>query len=298
MREPPDIATRLDVPTEYNLHHTMIGHRMGALDPCLRISEGTVRLALRTPEGPAALEIDEQETSVAVRGWGSGTRWLTPRLDGLLGLRDTPRHFQPSGRVIPSLWRRFSGMHLPKLPRVLDRLVQVILLQRVSRRDGCIAWKRLVLALGEEAPGPLRLVLPPSPERLASTPYYELMGCGVAPRQARTIQQVAFHARRIEDAAEAGSESLRRVLSTIPGVGPWTMGYLCGSALGDPDAILPGDYNLPHTVAWVLAGEARADEERMLELLEPYRGHRYRVIRLIWMNGVHAPRRGPRVTGS
>jgi hypothetical protein len=32
----------------------------------------------------------------------------------------------------------------------------------------------------------------------------------------------------------------------------------------------------------------------MLELLEPYRGHRFRVIRLLWMNGVQAPRRGPR----
>lgn len=56
-----------------------------------------------------------------------------------------------------------------------------------------------------------------------------------------------------------------------------------------------GAYNLPHTVAYVLAGEARASEERMLELLEPYRGrHRFRVIRLLWMNGVSAPRRGPR----
>ena len=40
--------------------------------------------------------------------------------------------------------------------------------------------------------------------------------------------------------------------------------------------------------------EPGADDARMLELLEPYRGHRWRVIRLLWANGVHAPRRGPR----
>jgi 3-methyladenine DNA glycosylase/8-oxoguanine DNA glycosylase len=119
------------------------------------------------------------------------------------------------------------------------------------------------------------------------------VGCGVPHRQARTIHEVAFHARRIEDAAEEGAESLQKLLSKMAGVGPWTMGYLRGSALADADAILPGDYNLPHTVAWVLAGEERGDEERMLELLEPYRGHRFRVIRLIWMKGAHAPRRGP-----
>ena len=41
-------------------------------------------------------------------------------------------------------------------------------------------------------------------------------------------------------------------------------------------------------------GEERADEERMVELLEPYHGHRFRVIRLIWMKGAHAPRRNQR----
>jgi 3-methyladenine DNA glycosylase/8-oxoguanine DNA glycosylase len=120
-----------------------------------------------------------------------------------------------------------------------------------------------------------------------------LVACGVPHRQARTIQQIAFHARRIEEAAEQGVESFTKNLSAIQGIGPWTLGYLRGSALADADAILPGDYNLPHTVAWVLAGEERAEEEHMLELLEPYRGHRFRVIRFVWMKGAKPPRRGP-----
>ena len=35
----------------------------------------------------------------------------------------------------------------------------------------------------------------------------------------------------------------------------------------------------------------------MLELLEPYRGHRYRVLRLIELSGLAPPRRGPRYAG-
>jgi 3-methyladenine DNA glycosylase/8-oxoguanine DNA glycosylase len=216
----------------------------------------------------------------------------------LLGFEDEPGLFQPSNGVVKTLWQQFSGMYLPKLPRVIDRLVQIILLQRVSWRDGCAAWKRLVSQLGETAPGPVDLMVPPSPREFASTPYYEMVGCGVPPRQARTIQQAAFHARRIEASAEQGVESLSKTLSAIKGVGSWTIGYARGSVLGDPDALLPGDYNLPHSVAWVLAREARASEERMLELLEPYRGHRFRVIRLVWMKGTHAPRRGPRRGGA
>jgi hypothetical protein len=33
----------------------------------------------------------------------------------------------------------------------------------------------------------------------------------------------------------------------------------------------------------------------MLELLEPYRGHRGRVLRLLLAGGIAAPRRGPRL---
>jgi 3-methyladenine DNA glycosylase/8-oxoguanine DNA glycosylase len=67
------------------------------------------------------------------------------------------------------------------------------------------------------------------------------------------------------------------------------------TAMGDPDAVPVGDYHLPSMVAWSLAGEPRADDARMLELLEPYRGHRGRVIRLLVAGGSAAPRRGPRM---
>ncbi|MGH2687137.1 MAG: DNA-3-methyladenine glycosylase 2 family protein, partial [Actinomycetota bacterium] len=51
----------------------------------------------------------------------------------------------------------------------------------------------------------------------------------------------------------------------------------------------------PHQVSWALAGEPRGDDARMLELLEPYRGHRGRVVRLIVAAGIGPPRRGPRL---
>ena len=56
-------------------------------------------------------------------------------------------------------------------------------------------------------------------------------------------------------------------------------------ALGDPDAVSVGDFHMPHAVAWFLAGEPRATDERMLDLLEPYRGQRARAMRLITYSG-------------
>ena len=73
----------------------------------------------------------------------------------------------------------------------------------------------------------------------------------------------------------------REALGRIPGCGPWTVGMVSGFALGDPDAVPVGDLHLPSLVANALVGEPRADDARMLELLEPYRGHRFRLIRLL-----------------
>ena len=65
-------------------------------------------------------------------------------------------------------------------------------------------------------------------------------------------------------------------------------------ALGDPDAVPVGDYHLPAVVTYALTGEEGGDDARMLELLEPYAGHRYRAIQMIKFSGVTPPRRGPR----
>ena len=67
------------------------------------------------------------------------------------------------------------------------------------------------------------------------------------------------------------------------------------ATLGDADAVPVGDYNLPHSVGYALEGTPRSTDERMLELLDPYRGHRARVIRLIGVAGISAPRFGPRM---
>jgi hypothetical protein len=67
------------------------------------------------------------------------------------------------------------------------------------------------------------------------------------------------------------------------------------SATGDPDALSLGDFHTPHLVSWALAGEARGDDARMLELLEPYRGQRARLVRVLELSGLMAPRFGPRL---
>ena len=83
-------------------------------------------------------------------------------------------------------------------------------------------------------------------------------------------------------------------LRSVTGIGPWTAAEVARAAFGDPDAVSLGDFHVPDMVCWALAGEPRGDDTRMLELLEPYRGQRARVVRIIERSGIKAPRYGPR----
>jgi 3-methyladenine DNA glycosylase/8-oxoguanine DNA glycosylase len=86
-----------------------------------------------------------------------------------------------------------------------------------------------------------------------------------------------------------------RRLFAVPGIGAWTVAEIAQRALGDADAVSVGDYHLSQFVGWALAGRP-VDDDGMLELLEPWRPHRYRVVRLLECSGFAKPRFGPRLT--
>jgi 3-methyladenine DNA glycosylase/8-oxoguanine DNA glycosylase len=178
---------------------------------------------------------------------------------------------------------------------VFEALVPAVLAQKVTSVEAHRAYRGLVQALGQPAPGPAGLMVPPSATVLARTPYWTFHRFGVERRRAEVIIRAARSAGRLEETVTMDLTSARKRLEAFPGVGPWTAARVAVTALGDPDAVQVGDYNLPHAVAYALEGKARSTDERMLELLEPYRGHRARVIRLIGVAGIMAPRFGPRM---
>jgi 3-methyladenine DNA glycosylase/8-oxoguanine DNA glycosylase len=177
---------------------------------------------------------------------------------------------------------------------VLDALVPAILSQRITGFEAKRSYRALVDRWGEEAPGPGGLRLTPRPEAIAEVGYYDLHVIGVEKRRADTLKRACAHAARLERLACEDPGELRGRLETISGIGRWTSAEVARVALGDADAVSVGDFHLKHLVAWALAGEPRGTDDRMLELLEPYAGHRGRVCTLLESSGLSAPRYGPR----
>ena len=114
-------------------------------------------------------------------------------------------------------------------------------------------------------------------------------------RDAGRLERLGDGGRRSGRASPARA-AFYAALRAFPGIGPWTAAEVGIRALGDPDAVSVGDFHIPSMVAWALAGEPRGTDDRMLELLEPYRGQRGRVTRLLELAGFEAPRRGPRLS--
>lgn len=281
----------LDGPID--LAMTLFPLRRGHHDPTTRIAAGHVVRATRTPDGPAVLELRAGGPDrVHADAVGPGaTHALEIDAPGLVGVDDDASGFEPHDDVLRDLWRRHRGVRLTRAS-VNPVLVAAILEQKVTGYEARRAWRGLVHATSEPAPGASGLWLPPDADRVATTSYFVFHRFGVERRRADIVRTVCSRARRIE--ALRGPEQLQGWLRTLPGIGAWTAAETARLALGDPDAVSVGDFHLPNLVAWTLAGEARGDDVRMLELLEPYRGQRGRVQCLLEAGGARAPAYGPR----
>lgn len=250
--------------------------------------------ATQTPDGAATIQMRRREGQVEAQSWGPGAGWVVARAPELCGEQDDDSGFRPAHALIAQLFKQTRGMRMPRTRAVFEALVPSVIAQQVTSIDARRSYRALVHGLGQPAPGPWRIKVPPSPKVLAKTPYWAFHRFGIERRRADIIIRAARSASRLEECGSMDIASAYRRLQAFPGIGPWTSAKVAMVALGDADAVPVGDYNLPHAVGYALEGTARSTDDRMLELLEPYRGHRARVVRMITLSGIGAPRFGPR----
>jgi len=283
-----------------DLRRTVLYQRRGAGDPTMTVDGAVIWRASRTPAGIATLAVRET-SSGAVRGaaWGPGAAWALTQLPALCGHGDDLSGFDASRHpLIADAHRRSPGLRLSRTDLVFDALASAIFEQKVTGMQAFGAWRRIVAWYGERSPGPTPrpMFAPPSIEGWRVIPSWAWHRAGLEPPQARTVVETARRGESIVRAvtAAAGGDQRDRILTSLRGVGPWTSAEARIRAFGDPDAVSVGDFHLAHEVGFALTGR-RVDDDGMLELLAPWKGHRQRVIRLIGASGVHEPRRGPRL---
>ncbi|MGM0928585.1 MAG: DNA-3-methyladenine glycosylase family protein [Actinomycetota bacterium] len=326
------LIKEVEFPEPYDLPGTLSILSRGKQDPTARIDDAGAWLALNTSSGAATLRITrrprrEDESSrgndtsregeakgaaeagsrgtavVLGQAWGPGAAEALAGLPALLGADDdwsgfdAPEFHAGLPRLVSVPRRRHPGLRLPATGRMIDELVPVILEQKITTIEARYSYKYLVRRHGTPAPGPAPdgLMVPPTALGWRRIPSWDWHRAGVDSKRSGTIMRACSSAGALERLATlpAGAE-LASKLCTIPGIGPWTAAETAQRTHGDPDSVSVGDFHLAAFVGYALTG-SKTDDAGMLDLLEPWRGHRQRVVRMLVLSGFRKPTFGPRL---
>ncbi|WP_369201485.1 AlkA N-terminal domain-containing protein [Streptomyces sp. PU-14G] len=233
----------------------------------------TYRRTLNLPYGTGVAEVDERPA----RGGG----WLACRLH-LGDLRDLTTAVQRIRRLfdldadpfavsehlrryeaLAPLVERTAGLRSPGAADAHELAARAVLGQQVTVGAARTLTGRLVQAYGKPlaAPSGSLTHLFPEPATLAEAPLGEL---GMPETRRRTLRTVAAALADGTVVLDPGADrdATERALLALPGIGPWTAGYMRMRALGDPDVFLPGDVGVRHGLALAGADLTQADQWR------------------------------------
>ncbi|CCK25374.1 hypothetical protein BN159_0995 [Streptomyces davaonensis JCM 4913] len=296
MPQPPDRSVHWQPPFPVDARLTLSSLRRGPHDPTHRVEpDGTLWRTARPASGPVTYRIRQQRLDdLRIDAWGPGAAELADSVRRELGEDDRPERFRPGHGVLRGAVRRLPGLRVPCTGRLFEALVPAVFEQRVVGLDAAASFTRLIRRYGEQAPGPapagMRLPLPP--ETWRTIPSWEWRTAGVDLHRSATVIEAARHAARLDRSASDPARAYD-LLAKLPGVGVWTAAQVGHRALGDADALPLGDYHLGTMTGLALLGRPLEDDE-VEAFYEPFRPHRYRVVRLLELSPGEAPRRGPR----
>lgn len=271
--------------------------RTGAADPTGFFRDGRWWRATRFATGPATVAYWQRGKTLHGEAWGPGAEAALAALPALVGADDDVSGFDPTLHpVVHDAYKAWPGMRLGRSDAIFETAVPVILGQKVTGLQAKRSFHALVRMVDERAPldrvSRRPLFLPPSPQQvLAALAGHGATSIGIDITRATTLREVALVAHHVESATD-----VKAMLQDIPGVGVWTANMISLIACGDADAVPAGDYHFKNHVAFALANEPRGTDERMLELLEPFRPHRGRALRYVLASGRSAPKYGPRMS--
>lgn len=174
------------------------------------------------------------------------------------------------------------GVRVPGAFCGFEIAVRALLGQQVSVKAATTLAGRLVERFGELASDEARLGAPaslthffPTAIAIGESPVDDIAAIGLPGRRAEAIRALARAVTSGELELKPGSDPDRveRALLTLPGVGPWTAGYIAMRTLHDPDALPQGDLVLRQALGTKRAPVSSAALEARAEAWRPWRAY-------------------------
>ncbi|HEU0235885.1 MAG TPA: AlkA N-terminal domain-containing protein [Candidatus Limnocylindrales bacterium] len=260
---------------------TFVGAR--AIPGVEAVDGGRYRRAVRGPYGPRLVVLEPLRDEAIVRLTlpappPDDLAALVRRSRRLLDLDADPATIDAAlaaAEPLRGLVAARPGVRLPGAFDGWETTVLAILAQGVSLASARVAAGRLAEALGDpvDVGDPsIRRLFPPAAVVAAA----DLSGFGIPVRKSDTVRAVA---RAVADGLVGLEHSdpadTVRVLRAIPGIGPWTAGYVALRVLRDPDAELPGDAAVRAALRRLGMPADDGAARRLAETWRPWRGYGY-----------------------
>jgi AraC family transcriptional regulator, regulatory protein of adaptative response / DNA-3-methyladenine glycosylase II len=218
------------------------------------VLDGGYRRSVRLPGGPGVIEVRSGPSPrpgpgfVTARFWLHDERDLAAALERCRALLDLDRDPRPvidalgTDPVLAGLVRAAPGRRVPGHVDGEELALRAVLGQQVSVAAATTLAARLVAAYGEPLDRPVGTVthLFPTPAALLDAGPAAL---AMPAARRRAVLGLAGALARCELTLHRGADraGTDRALRALPGIGPWTAGYIGMRALGDADAFLPTD---------------------------------------------------------
>ncbi|HEV6965852.1 Ada metal-binding domain-containing protein [Roseateles sp.] len=176
-----------------------------------------------------------------------------------------------------------------RLPGCLDRFelaVRAVLGQQVTVAAARTLAGRFVERFGEALPGAPEGAgrLFPTPERIAAATRDDIASLGIIGRRAESLIALAQAWPTLAFARREGDpEAAAAGLTALPGIGPWTAGYMLMRGWSWPDAFPPGDVVLRKALAAAAGSDGPPlSPKAYLDAAERYRPFRSYAVLHLW----------------
>jgi len=241
------------------------------------------RRSLRLPRGAGVVEVElagTEDEAVRCRLWLDDARdadAAAERCRRLLDLDSDPAAVAAvlgRGPLVGSLIAAAPGLRVPGAVDGAELAVRAVLGQQVSVAAARTAAGRLVAPYGERvalARGGVVALFPSASTLAALDPASLPMPRARADALVGLSRALAEGDLRLDPGADR--DEARQALLALPGIGPWTAGYVAMRALGDPDVFLVEDLGVRHALARLEGPSDQREARALAQAWAPWRSY-------------------------
>jgi AraC family transcriptional regulator, regulatory protein of adaptative response / DNA-3-methyladenine glycosylase II len=255
-----------------------------------QLTERGYRRSLRLAGGAGVVELEPGEGHFSARYWLEDPRDLDEgvrRSRMLLDLDADPRAVQAAlghDRLLGPLVQSTPGLRVPRHVDADELAVRAVLGQQISVAGAATVAGRLVSQYGERLRAPCDRVTHLFPSvRMLDSAEPERLPMPRARARALTALAGALARRELVLDPAGDRDVARRGLLALPGIGPWTAGYVAMRGLGDSDVFLASDLGVRRALERLGADRSPRAAANLAERWRPYRAYAFQHLLAVTM---------------